>query len=56
MPAWRADMGPAATPNGYPVRAAADQSMNIFGVVQRGAWRVYSQHVLNGMYITVRIS
>ena len=55
MPAWRADMGPA-TPNGYPVRAAADQSMNIFGVVQGGAWRVYPRHVLNGMYTTVWIS
>lgn len=44
-----------AFPNGYPVRAAADQYMNIFGVVKGGAWRIYSQHVLNGIYTTVRI-
>jgi len=44
-----------AFPNGYPVRAAADQFMNIFGVVKGGAWRIYSQHVLNNVYTTVRI-
>ena len=45
----------AAFPNGYPVRTAADQFMNIFGVVKSGAWRIYAQHVLNNTYTTVRI-
>jgi len=45
----------AAVPNGYPVRTAADQFMNIFGVVKGGAWRIYSQHVLDNTYTTVRI-
>jgi hypothetical protein len=45
-----------AFPNGYPVRTVADQYMNILGVMKGGgAWRIYSQHTLNGVYTTVRI-